>query len=255
MLDIFAIPAFSDNYIWALKYNNQLAVVDPGDADAVKEVLINESLDLAAILITHWHPDHTGGVIELSKEKSVPVYGPKGGHIEGITLELSENDKIELFDEIYEVIETPGHTLDHISYFSKQEIPILFCGDTLFSGGCGRLFEGTPEQMFKSLNKLSLLPDTTMVFCTHEYTLSNLKFALEVEPKNSDLLEYFEEVKEKRENDIITIPSNMKLEKNINPFLRYSEEGIIKSAEKYSSKAHLTDIEVLGAIRTWKDNF
>jgi hydroxyacylglutathione hydrolase len=255
MSEIFAIPAFSDNYIWALKHNNKLAVVDPGDAAAVKEVLISQNLDLEAILITHWHPDHTGGVIELSKEKSIPVYGPKGGHIEGITIELNESDKIELFDEFYEILETPGHTLDHISYFSKQEIPVLFCGDTLFSGGCGRLFEGTPEQMFSSLNKLSLLPDNTMVFCTHEYTLSNLNFAIEVEPKNSNLLNYYNEVRKKRENDIITIPSNMKLEKDINPFLRYSEETIIKSAEKYSSKTNLTDVEVLGAIRTWKDNF
>jgi len=255
MSEIFAIPAFSDNYIWALKHNNQLVVVDPGDAAAVKEVLISQNLDLESILITHWHPDHTGGVIELSKEKSIPVYGPKGGHIDGITIELNEGDKIELFDEFYEILETPGHTLDHISYFSKQEIPILFCGDTLFSGGCGRLFEGTPEQMFKSLNKLSLLPDNTMVFCTHEYTLSNLNFAIEVEPKNSNLLNYYNEVRKKRENDIITIPSNMKLEKDINPFLRYSEDAIKKSAEKYSSKTNLTDVEVLGAIRTWKDNF
>ena len=255
MLEIFAIPAFTDNYIWALRKEKQLVVVDPGDPNAVQDILLKENLDLIAILITHWHPDHTGGLLELSKEKEIPVYGPKGGHIEGITNELGENDQITILGNTFKVFETPGHTLDHISYFSDQENPILFCGDTLFSGGCGRLFEGTPTQMYNSLSKFSSLPEETKVFCTHEYTLSNLNFAVEVEPTNKELLKYYEEVSNKRNNDEITLPSNIKLEKNINPFLRSSESSIKKSAEKYSSKSNLDNIETLSVIRSWKDNF
>ena len=255
MLEIFAIPAFTDNYIWALRKDKQLVVVDPGDPNAVQDILLKENLDLIAILITHWHPDHTGGLLELSKEKAIPVYGPKGGHIEGITNELGENDQITILGNTFKVFETPGHTLDHISYFSDQENPILFCGDTLFSGGCGRLFEGTPTQMYNSLSKFSSLPEETKVFCTHEYTLSNLNFAVEVEPTNKELLKYYEEVSNKRNNDEITLPSNIKLEKNINPFLRSSESSIKKSAEKYSSKSNLDNIETLSVIRSWKDNF
>ena len=255
MLEIFAIPAFTDNYIWALRKEKQLVVVDPGDPNAVQDILLKENLDLIAILITHWHPDHTGGLLELSKEKEIPVYGPKGGHIEGITNELGENDQITILGNTFKVFETPGHTLDHISYFSDQENPILFCGDTLFSGGCGRLFEGTPTQMYNSLSKFSSLPEETKVFCTHEYTLSNLNFAVEVEPTNKELLKYYEEVSNKRNNNEITLPSNIKLEKNINPFLRSSESSIKKSAEKYSSKSNLDNIETLSVIRSWKDNF
>ena len=255
MLEIFAIPAFTDNYIWALRKDKQLVVVDPGDPNAVQDILLKENLDLIAILITHWHPDHTGGLLELSKEKTIPVYGPKGGHIEGITNELGENDQITILGNTFKVFETPGHTLDHISYFSDQENPILFCGDTLFSGGCGRLFEGTPTQMYNSLSKFSSLPEETKVFCTHEYTLSNLNFAVEVEPTNKELLKYYEEVSNKRNNNEITLPSNIKLEKNINPFLRSSESSIKKSAEKYSSKSNLDNIETLSVIRSWKDNF
>jgi len=255
MLEIFAIPAFTDNYIWALRKEKQLVVVDPGDPNAVQDILLKENLDLIAILITHWHPDHTGGLLELSKEKAIPVYGPKGGHIEGITNELGENDQITILGNTFKVFETPGHTLDHISYFSDQANPILFCGDTLFSGGCGRLFEGTPTQMYNSLSKFSSLPEETKVFCTHEYTLSNLNFAVEVEPTNKELLKYYEEVSNKRNNDEITLPSNIKLEKNINPFLRSSESSIKKSAEKYSSKSNLDNIETLSVIRSWKDNF
>jgi len=255
MLEIFAIPAFTDNYIWALRKEKQLVVVDPGDPNAVQDILLKENLDLIAILITHWHPDHTGGLLELSKEKAIPVYGPKGGHIEGITNELGENDQITILGNTFKVFETPGHTLDHISYFSDQANPILFCGDTLFSGGCGRLFEGTPTQMYNSLSKFSSLPEETKVFCTHEYTLSNLNFAVEVEPTNKELLKYYEEVSNKRNNNEITLPSNIKLEKNINPFLRSSESSIKKSAEKYSSKSNLDNIETLSVIRSWKDNF
>ena len=254
-MKIFAIPAFTDNYIWAVVEKDQFVVVDPGDSLVVKEFAEKNNLQLRAILITHWHPDHTGGIIELVKDKSISVYGPKGGHIDGITDELKEGDSIRIFDNEFSIFETPGHTLDHISYFSNQNKPILFCGDTLFSGGCGRLFEGTPDQMFHSLNKFSSLPGNTKVFCTHEYTLSNLKFALEVEPKNEDLINYYDQVVEKRDRNEYTLPSTIEKELNINPFLRSSIEEVRKSAEIYSSKANLDDVGVLAVIRSWKDNF
>ena len=138
-MEIFAIPAFTDNYIWTVVEKEQFVVVDPGDPLVVKKFAEKNNLQLIAILITHWHPDHTGGIIELVKDKSISVYGPKGGHIDGITDELKEDDIVKIFDYEFSVFETPGHTLDHISYFSNQNKPILFCGDTLFSGGCGRL--------------------------------------------------------------------------------------------------------------------
>ena len=190
---IEAIPAFSDNYIWIIVKNDEAAIVDPGDASVVEDFLKKKNLKLKNILITHHHFDHTGGVLELIKNWNPEVFGPKGGHIKGIDNALEENDSLKILDSNFIVYETPGHTLDHIAFYSK-DLDALFCGDTLFSGGCGRLFEGTPNQMFESLKKFSDLPDETKVFCAHEYTLSNLKFALEVEPNNNDLLNYYNEV-------------------------------------------------------------
>ena len=252
--NIEAIPAFSDNYIWILIKDKSAAVVDPGDASAVESFLSKNNLSLESILITHHHFDHTGGITDLASKWNPKVYGPKGGHIKGIDSELSENSKITILDTEFHIFETPGHTLDHIAYYSK-EIGSLFCGDTLFSGGCGRLFEGTPLQMFDSLKKFSGLPEETKVYCTHEYTLSNLKFAIEVEPKNKDLLEYYNQVVKMRDEDEYTLPSTIEKELNINPFLRSAEEEVRKSAEIYSSQAKLNDIDVLATIRAWKDNF
>jgi hydroxyacylglutathione hydrolase len=251
---IEAIPAFSDNYIWILIKDNSAAVVDPGDASAVESFLSKNNLNLEAILITHHHFDHTGGIIDLASKRDIKVYGPKGGHINGIEYELSENSIITILETEFHIFETPGHTLDHIAYYSK-EIDSLFCGDTLFSGGCGRLFEGTPLQMFDSLNKFSDLPEKTKVYCTHEYTLSNLTFALEVEPDNVDLKKYFEEVNSLRNSNMMSLPSSIRLENKINPFLRTSVDQIKEKAENYANKQNLQPVEVLAAIRDWKDNF
>jgi len=252
--NIEAIPAFSDNYIWTLIKGNSVAVVDPGDASAVENFLNKNNLNLEAILITHHHFDHTGGISELSSKWKTKVYGPKGGHIKGIDSELSEDSNITILDTQFHIFETPGHTLDHIAYYSK-DIGSLFCGDTLFSGGCGRLFEGTPLQMFDSLNKFSNLPEETKVYCTHEYTLSNLTFALEVEPDNVDLNNYFEEVSSLRDSNLMSLPSSINLENRINPFLRTSVDQVKENAENYANKKNLQPVEVLAAIRDWKDNF
>ena len=251
---IEAIPAFSDNYIWVLRKNDSVVVVDPGDPEAVESYLEKKNLKLEAILITHHHYDHTGGIIKLNEKWNPEVYGPKGGHIQGIKRELSEKSIIKILDTEFVIFETPGHTLDHITYYSK-DLNSLFCGDTLFSGGCGRLFEGTPLQMFNSLNKFSCLPSETKVFCTHEYTLSNLKFALEVEPDNLVLKNYYKEVNTLRESNKISLPSSIDLENKINPFLRTSVDRIKENAENYTKQANLDPVEVLAAIREWKDNF
>ena len=252
--NIEAIPAFSDNYIWTLIGGNSAIVVDPGDASAVNNFLNSNNLTLEAILITHHHFDHTGGILELTSKWNSKVYGPKGGHIDGIEVELSEKSKIKVLDTEFHIFETPGHTLDHIAYYSK-DIDSLFCGDTLFSGGCGRLFEGTPLQMFDSLKKFSSLPGETKVFCTHEYTLSNLAFALAVEPNNVDLKKYYEKVSFLRDSNKISLPSNIDLENKINPFLRTSVDQVKDNAENYAKKQNLQPVEVLAAIRDWKDNF
>jgi len=252
--NIEAIPAFSDNYIWILINDNSAAVVDPGDASAVESFLSKNNLNLEAILITHHHFDHTGGILDLASKRDIKVYGPKGGHINGINYELSENSIITILETEFHIFETPGHTLDHIAYYSK-EIDSLFCGDTLFSGGCGRLFEGTPLQMFDSLKKFSDLPEETKVYCTHEYTLSNLTFALKVEPNNDDLKKYFEEVNSLRNSNMMSLPSSIRLENKINPFLRTSVDQIKENAENYANKQNLQPVEVLAAIRDWKDNF
>ena len=252
--NIEAIPAFSDNYIWILVKGNSAAVVDPGDASVVESFLSKNNLSLESILITHHHFDHTGGITDLASKWNPKVYGPKGGHIKGIDSELSENSKITILDTEFHIFETPGHTLDHIAYYSK-EIGSLFCGDTLFSGGCGRLFEGTPLQMFDSLKKFSDLPEETKVYCTHEYTLSNLTFALKVEPDNVDLKKYFEEVSSLRDSNLMSLPSSINLENRINPFLRTSVDQVKENAENYANKQNLQPVEILAAIRDWKDNF
>ena len=255
MINIEPIKAFDDNYIWLMTTNEGSIVIDPGECVNLIKIIEQKNIKLDAILITHHHFDHTGGIKDLVKTYNCEVYGPKGDHIEGINKKLVEGDHFEISNISFKVLSTPGHTLDHIAYFVDLENPLLFCGDTLFSGGCGRLFEGTPKQMFQSLSKFSDMPLDTKVFCTHEYTESNLRFAIEVEPNNDILSEKYSEVRQLRREDKITLPSSIGVELDINPFMRCHKMEVIESAQQYSQKKVHKAEEVLGVIRNWKDNF
>lgn len=256
---IIPIRAFTDNYIWMFRKQggDRAVVVDPGDATPVLEQLNGDGTTLAAILITHHHPDHVGGVAELLRYFSVPVFGPANSPAKCIENRLCEGDKLEILDLKFSVLEVPGHTLDHIAYvaYPENDAPILFCGDTLFAAGCGRLFEGTAPQMHHSLLKLAALPDSTRVFCTHEYTLANLKFAKAVEPGNTQLAKRIDAEKSRRERDEPTLPSSIGLEKSTNPFLRADIPEVITSAQKRSGDEHPGTVDVFATLRAWKDNF
>ena len=255
MINIEPIEAFSDNYIWLLTTNEGSIVIDPGESQNLLKILKENKFNLKAILITHHHFDHTGGINEILSEKSIDVYGPNN-NIDSINIRVTNESKINLLGIEFEIIEIPGHTLDHIAYYSENNgHPILFSGDTLFGGGCGRVFEGTFDQMHDSLSVLKNLPLNTKVYCGHEYTESNLKFALAVEPNNSLLTQKYSEVKKLRSEDKITLPSSIGTELNINPFMRCNQASVIEAAQEYSqTKVNEAD-EVLGVIRTWKDNF
>ena len=256
MFEVSAIKAFSDNYIWTLIKDGEVTVVDPGDPEPVKNYLNEKGLNLKNILITHHHFDHTGGIEELTDIYGCEVYGPDGGHIKGIGVKIQDNQEFTIMDVTFKAFATPGHTLDHLSYYVEDDSnPLLFCGDTLFSGGCGRLFEGSPKQMHNSLSRLAELPGKTKVFCTHEYTESNLRFAIAVEPNNKHIKDKIEEVQELRRKDLETLPSTISEELNINPFLRCNQNDVINSAEYYCKTQLSESHEVLGAIREWKDNF
>ena len=256
MFEVSAIKAFSDNYIWTLIKDGEVTVVDPGDPEPVKNYLKEKGLNLKNILITHHHFDHTGGIEELTDIYGCEVYGPDGGHIKGIGVKIQDNQEFTIMDVTFKAFATPGHTLDHLSYYVEDDSnPLLFCGDTLFSGGCGRLFEGSPKQMHNSLSRLAELPGKTKVFCTHEYTESNLRFAIAVEPNNRHIKDKIEEVQELRRKDLETLPSTISEELNINPFLRCNQNDVINSAESYCKTQLSESHEVLGAIREWKDNF
>lgn len=217
---LLPIPAFSDNYIWLLAGDGKAWVVDPGEAAPVLAALHTRKLTLAGILITHHHPDHTGGVKALLKDFPVPVFGPENSPAANlIDNPLKDKESIRIGTWQFSVITIPGHTLDHVAFYCAAE-KILFCGDTLFSAGCGRVFEGSYEQMYQSLSKLAALPDDTKVCCAHEYTLSNLRFAVTTEPSNQDIINYQKQCEESRKKSLPTLPSSIGLEKRINPFLR-----------------------------------
>ncbi|WP_101675600.1 hydroxyacylglutathione hydrolase [Alloalcanivorax mobilis] len=250
-----AIPAFRDNYIWAIVEGDRCVVVDPGDAAPVEAWLSEQGLTLSAILITHHHPDHVGGVSALCRQRSIPVYGPARESIPEIGHPLNDGDRVRLSgpDLELDVLEVPGHTLGHIAFYAAGQ-GWLFCGDTLFAGGCGRLFEGTPEQMHHSLTRLAALPEETRVFCAHEYTLANLTFAASVSPQDNNVLARLEQVRALREQDRITLPSTIGEERRTNPFLRSAEPQLRHACETHFGVAPDSCVENFAALRRWKDS-
>lgn len=259
MFQIDALPAFSDNYLWLLQDHAQqrCAVVDPGDAAPVLAWLATHpGWQLSDILITHHHADHVGGIAQLKAATGARVYGPAQERIPERDVALAEGDRIRVLDREFVVYEVPGHTLGHIAYYhAATGQPWLFCGDTLFAAGCGRLFEGSPAQMHASLNKLASLPDATLVYCTHEYTLSNLHFARAVEPNNPAIAARFEEVSAWRAEGRCSLPSNLALEKATNPFLRCGETPVKEKIDERDGARQRSPDELFACLRAWKDGF
>ena len=235
---------------------HQALVVDPGDARPVQDALQRFGLQLATILITHHHPDHTGGVAALRQASGAVVFGPTRETMPEPLTRLSGGATLESLGLSFKVIDVPGHTAGHIAYFcaSVDAAPILFCGDTLFSGGCGRLFEGTAAQMLASLDALAALPDATRVCCAHEYTLGNLKFAHAVEPGNQALAQYTTSAQDLRQCQQPTLPSTLLLERQINPFLRTRQAEVIAAVQKFDASAR-DEVSIFAALRQWKDQF
>ena len=255
MLEIHTIPAFSDNYFWLFHAagDRQAWVVDPGDAAPVERALEAHELELAGIVITHHHSDHTGGVSQLAAAHGARVVGPASERIPQVVEQVREGDRVKVAGAYFEVIEVPGHTLDHIAYHCAEEA-VLFCGDTLFAGGCGRVFEGTAAQMQASLAKLAGLPDSTRIFCAHEYTLANLSFARLVEPDNAALAAREEAARALRAEGTPTVPSRLELERMTNPFLRWTAPGVLAAAERRCGSPVSDPAAVFAEIRGWKDN-
>jgi hydroxyacylglutathione hydrolase len=257
MLNIQPIAAFDDNYIW-LGFDSetrQAFIVDPGDATPVIATLAQMHLELSAILITHHHYDHVGGLATLIETYQPAVFGPQNPAIEGITQRLCGGDTARVMGQTFQVMAVPGHTLDHIAYYASGDTPLLFCGDTLFAGGCGRMFEGDAPMMLESLNSLAALPPETAVYCAHEYTLANLAFAHAVEPDNSELTLRISQAKATRERGEPTVPSNIALELATNPFLRCDQRALLQSLQQQGRATGDTTAAVFANVRAWKDNF
>ncbi len=256
MFKIEPISALKDNYIWMITRasSDEAIVVDPGDAKPVLRELREKGLKLSAILITHHHWDHTDGIAELLLNYDVPVYASANDSVPACTHPLTQDDRIH-FPELdceFKVLEIPAHTKGHIAFLGLDGV---FTGDTLFSVGCGRIFEGTPEQMLHSLNKLRQLPDETFVYCGHEYTQNNLRFAKLIEPNNPKLIAYIQATDLLRAKNKPTLPSTIKLEKEINPFFRCDQDSVRMAVEKHVGKSLNTPLEVFTELRKWKDAF
>ena len=255
MINIEPIKAFDDNYIWLMTTNEGWIVVDPGENINLLKVIEKKNIKLDAILVTHHHYDHTGGIKELlTKYPNLKVYGPNN-NVDLIKSRLVDGELLNVIGVDFEVIEIPGHTLDHIAYYANiNNSPLLFCGDTLFAGGCGRVFEGTFDQMYESLMKLKKLPQNTRIYCGHEYTINNLKFAKAVEPDNIDLIARYNDAIDLRKNNIPTLPSTLSIELKTNPFLR-AEKNNVQKIIPHEFKTGLSEKEIFSALRQWKDNF
>jgi len=254
MLQVVPLPAFRDNYIWLLHDGRSAVAVDPGDAGPVFNYLSLHGLSLAAVLVTHHHGDHVGGNRELLEKFEVPVYGPRTESIPGLTHPVQESSTVRIpaLDLDFQVLDVPGHTRGHVAYYGANR---LFCGDTLFACGCGRLFEGTAGQMHRSLQKLAALPDDTLVYCAHEYTLSNIRFAKAVEPDNRDLLTREQDALAALARHQPTVPSTIGLERRTNPFLRAAQPAARAAAERHAGHPLADDTAVFAALRAWKDDF
>lgn len=255
-MNLTALPAFSDNYIWMLDDGKSAVIVDPGESAPVVAALDARGLTLIAILVTHHHHDHCGGVDALRDRLQGQVYGPGHEVIPQPAVGLDDGDRIEVLGMAFDVIDIPGHTAGHIAFFhaADAEPAIVFSGDTLFSGGCGRLFEGTPEQMHASLGRLAELPGDTRVCCGHEYTLSNLKFAQAVEPANDDVARYAQWCVAQRAAELPTLPSTLAREALVNPFMRCAVPEVVASARAHGAVDN-RGASVLAALRTWKNDF
>jgi hydroxyacylglutathione hydrolase len=256
MLEIIPVTALKDNYIWMLvnKINRCVAVIDPSEHEPVLEFIQSRNLNPVAILITHHHWDHVGGIIALTKKYTVPVYTPKKELVEGSTNPVGEGDIISLSELGLNIslLDVPGHTSGAVAYYTEK---MVFSGDTLFTAGCGRLFEGSPAQMYSSLSKIKELPNETLVYCGHEYTVSNLQFAAAVESDNRTIQKRLDKARKTREQNQPTVPATLEIEKQTNPFLRCSEQSVINTASMRVGRTLDNPIEVFATIRIWKDSF